>query len=383
MANVLNQKVAPIINKAIAKPSFKRELANFFSSFLNKNRDKFTDIGPVTNIYFPKEYHETLFKIFEVDEKLVAQCMNESSDIFVNNDREQTVKPYNLMLAVAIKCLHDKNMKPERSMVTFLLYMSFFGSTYTKYFKYNPNRQIMEYTINNMSMRYDIKKKGYFKTLQDSAEGVYVNIESRLNNATDSTYQYIVTDSKTRLNSLINNIFGEFKANHEKGNFLNMADDNLDEDNYHIAETDSLQIRNIVNNVTTKIYSETPNIKLLQYACKIAGVSVNETRNIIYLTQKNIKIRGSVELVVEGTVNNFIIDNKQKISNIHSNNFMVMSLLFFKRSSSVESNIKRVKDNIDIILENGMDCKNTKTSTLSSFKRAVFIYIVLMIQQIV
>ena len=93
--------------------------------------------------------------------------------------------------------------------------------------------------------------------------------------------------------------------------------------------------------------------------------------------------RGSVELVVEGTVNNFIIDNKQKISNIHSNNFMVMSLLFFKRSSSVESTFKRVKDNIDIILENGMDCKNTKTSTLSSFKRAVFIYIVLMIQQIV
>ena len=37
---------------------------------------------------------------------------------------------------------------------------------------------------------------------------------------------------------------------------------------------------------------------------------------------------------------------------------------------------------IDIILENGMDCKNTKTSTLSSFKRAIFIYIVLMIQQI-
>ena len=386
----LDKNVYPKINAAIKNPSFKNGLKTFFGKYLNKNRDKFSAIGPCENIFFTKEYQDYLFKLFGVTEAEVKECMKLSEHI-KDSDAEQNVNPFNLMMSVAVKCLYDNKMTQERIMTSFLMYMSIFPSTYTKYFKYKPNKAIMEYTVNNMSIRFDIKKLGYFKTLQESAEGAYTNnipmfeqkMKTKSKQSSDFMYCYYVLDSKNRLNSLLKNIRAEFEKAYQNQNFLNFTDEKTDdEDDYHVNESDSLKVRRIVQNTTTSFFAEMPNVNLIQYAAKIAGISVNVMKSTIFKLQNKLK-REDVYKLIEAILNEYTIVEHNRLDDIHTNSFLVFSLKLYKKNSDDVSNIKTIKDALTTYLNTGTDIMNTTTraATINNFKRGIYIYFVLMIQQ--
>ena len=225
--NVLNEKVYPKIKTSLNKPTSSNEIKKFFSYYLNKNNSKLSDIGPMENIFFTKEYQATLFEIMGVTEAEVKQAMVESTDILVKSG-DQTVKPFNLAMGVAIKVLDEFKRDKDKEMMVFLMFMSFFPSTFNKYFKFNPNREVMTYVINNMSNRFDIKKKGYFNTLRDMASGSYRNIEERLRKSNDSIYVYFSCDMRNRQNSFFKNVRDEFEQAHKSGKYLNSTEDSFD-----------------------------------------------------------------------------------------------------------------------------------------------------------
>ena len=103
----------------------------------------------------------------------------------------------------------------------------------------------MAYTINNMNNRFDIKRKGYLKSLQDLGQGAYNNCIQKLSKGSDKDYAYFSCDMKNRINSYMKNIRGEFDLNYKEGNYLNLDSDNYDEDDFHISENDTLMIRRL------------------------------------------------------------------------------------------------------------------------------------------
>lgn len=385
----LDKNIYPKINAAIKKPSFKQGLNMFFGKYLNKNRDKFSAIGPCENIFFTVDYQEYLFELFGVTSEEVKECMRISSHI-KDSDTGQTVNPFNLMMSVAVKCLYDNKMTQERTMTSFLMYMSIFPSTYTKYFKFKPNRAIMEYTVNNMSIRFDIKNIGYFKTLQQSAEGAYMNnipdfekkLKTKSKQSSDFMYCYYVLDTKNRINSLLKNIRGEFEKSHQNQNFLNFTDEVTDDEkNYHVNESDSLKLRKLVQNITTAFYIQMPDSNLIDYASKISDVSVNQLKSIIFKVQNKVS-RDDVFKLIESIVNEYVVVKEHKLDDIHTNNFLIFALKLFGVNTKAPANIKVIKECLSTFLLKSADIKdvnrNKKTKDLT---RAVYIYFVLMIQQ--
>ena len=307
-----------------------------------------------------------------------------------DSDTGQTVNPFNLMMSVAVKCLYDNKMTQERTMTSFLMYMSIFPSTYTKYFKFKPNRAIMEYTINNMSIRFDVKKIGYFKTLQQSAEGAYINnipdfekkTKTKSKQSSDFMYCYYVLDTKNRINSLLKNIRGEFEKAHQNQNFLNFTDEVTDDEkNYHVNESDSLKLRKLVQNITTAFYIQMPDSNLIDYASKISDVSVNQLKSIIFKVQNKVS-RDDVFKLIESLVNEYVVVKEHKLDDIHTNNFLIFALKLFGVNTKAPANIKVIKECLSTSLLKSADIKdvnrNKKTKDLT---RAVYIYFVLMIQQ--
>ena len=380
--NVLNEKVYPKIKTSLSKPTSSNEIKKFFSYYLNKNNSKLSDIGPMENIFFTKEYQATLFEIMGVTEAEVKQAMVESTDILVKSG-DQTVKPFNLAMGVAIKVLDELKRDKDKEMMVFLMFMSFFPSTFNKYFKFNPNREVMTYVINNMSNRFDIKKKGYFNTLRDMASGSYRNIEERLRKSNDSIYVYFSCDMRNRQNSFFKNVRDEFEQAHKSGKYLNSTEDSFDPEDFHISDSDTVLVRNLVNSSIMKFRSGAPNQMLISFAAKICTVSVNELRNIVLRIQRS-ATTPELQKLMEAILNEFVFVKKQRYAMIHSNVFLTYNLQLFKSNSSKEeSNIKIIKDSLQLFIEKYTDVmiNTSREATINNWRRAIFVFFVLMLQQ--
>lgn len=379
-SNLLNEIIGPKVLTSIKDPSFKSQLKSFFGKYIDKNNQKFSEIGPCENIFFTTDDHAAIYKLFNVTENEMRYVMQQSTEIKYGEN--QNVKPINLLTGVAIKILDENNMPVERDMMVFLMLMTFFPLTYSKYFKYNPNREIMAYTINNMNNRFDIKRKGYLKSLQDLGQGAYNNCIQKLSKGSDKDYAYFSCDMKNRINSYMKNIRGEFDLNYKEGNYLNLDSDNYDEDDFHISENDTLMIRRLRDATVLKFLTQAPDMKLIQYAAKLCTVSVNEMRNIIVKLQKKTDAN-ELNVLIESIINEFVVESKHSINLVHSTQFFSFALLTYKKNSAVDSNVKRIKDILTIYLDRTTDFlrKTTREATINNFKRAIYIYFVLIIQQ--
>ena len=187
---------------------------------------------------------------------------------------------------------------------------------------------------------------------------------------------------KNRINSYMKNIRGEFDLNYKEGNYLNLDSDNYDEDDFHISENDTLMIRRLRDATVLKFLTQAPDMKLIQYAAKLCTVSVNEMRNIIVKLQKKTDAN-ELNVLIESMINEFVVESKHSINLVHSTQFFSFALLTYKKNSAVDSNVKRIKDILTIYLDRTTDFlrKTTREATINNFKRAIYIYFVLIIQQ--
>ena len=63
-------------------------------------------------------------------------------------------------MTIIIRYFRMNKMDGERKSCCLYLALSMYPSLFSKYFKFKPNENIMEYTINNLSDKYKIKKTG-------------------------------------------------------------------------------------------------------------------------------------------------------------------------------------------------------------------------------
>ena len=90
-----------------------------------------------------------------------------------------------------------------------------------------------------------------------------------------------------------------------------------------------------------------------------------------------------LNVLIASIINEFVVESKHSINLVHSTQFFSFALLTYKKNSAVDSNVKRIKDILTIYLDRTTDFlrKTTREATINNFKRAIYIYFVLIIQQ--
>lgn len=374
------KELYPVVEKALDKKENTIMLKNAVSDYLDRNNEKLTTIGPVYQTVFSDMDKEKLYNAIELRPEKILEVLRKSP--YVKADKYILKNPFNTGIALAIRYYTMKNNEEMVNACLIYMALAFYPSIFHKFFQFEPNEQIMNYTINNLSNKFKVKQLGtIYAALIDTAQGAYKLHKPRLVKGSDKDIVGFILDVKTRLNSLMRKISVEFYKVHEKNLYLNTDYDSYEEDNYHESDSNSYAVERLTNAVVLKLVVDGPNMKIVNTAAKICQVSVSELRNYVNSIVIN-ENREKIKQIVESILFLYLFDSQNTENDIRNNNkFLLYCLEMYKKSNTTDKNIIKIKSILDEWLEDlGTYKKTQRLATINNFRRALFLFFVITIQ---
>lgn len=375
---VIVSELYPIVEHNLQKKENVAKLKKVIENYLDKNHDKLATLGPTQKILFSESDKQALYDAVGLEPQQIKAITKKAKNVGWLIDG---VHPFNSAAALAIRYFKITKNKNMANLTMIYLTLSLYPSIHYKYFKYSPNEKIMNYTINNLSNKYKIKKTGVLLTaLIETADGSDENYHNELIRGTDVDINNYVSGIHTRVNMMIRKISIEFYANKDKELYINIEHESMEEDNYREAESNIYAIEKLSNGVVLKLIVNGPNMKLVNAAAKLCKVSVSELRNYTttMITSEN---KEEIKQIVESILFLYLFDDKNRLQEINSDKFLMYCMDIYKKSNTTDENIIRIKSILDGWLERlGTYKKTQRLNTINDFRRALYIFFVVSIQ---
>ena len=292
-------------------------------------------------------------------------------------------------LVVAIRYYtRTKNENMTNAIMMYATVM-IYSMLHRKYFTLGfGKKEVMDYTINNLSNKYDIKRLGsLLEALKKLAQNNHENYAKDIVTDDDDKILDYIEGLRTRVNSFIKNIYGEFKKNYQAGNYLKQDPDSLkgEEDKEYEFErsSNSTKIMQAAQAFNIWFVSNPIDDQGIKLACNYnRDVSVNHLKQIC----EAVKMEHS-ELVEEiaASIMSLMIDNQKgnSLEGVCSISFIPFVFSVFSRSNTSDFDIIRIKNNLSALLEKYSDKFNStnREATKISYRKALLIYLSFAIQK--
>lgn len=378
MSTVFLKELQPKVSSNVLKN--KQILIKGISQYIDKNNEVIYDIGPVERLFMNDEDRSCVFKSIEISPEEIHNVLKvhhliKPSWKIINN-------PFNLACALVIRSLSLAKKDDELMLVLIFLTLSLYTSKHKRHFMYIPNRNIMTYTINNLTKKFKLKKFGsLFEALKDTATTSHETYKDELNKGTDESFIYYINALDTRIGHFVKKISNEFYKNHKEGNYLNTETDTFEKDKYHLADNVSLAISKIADNATLNMLTRAPEDKFITLSANMSEVSVNALRSAV-LTIKDKKDKEVRELFML-ILQLYFENGDHSVESVRSQDFINYCYEIYVKSNTIDKTVIRIKEILDIWLT---DCspqyvKTNRVATKSNFRRALYFYFVFMLQQ--
>lgn len=384
ITSVILKELYPRVEK-----SMKTNLSQWkklMASFIQDRSEALYDIAPIDRIYFKQEDEDKFFQVLKINKSEVTEILQKTYYYYeINNKYDILVKDELAILALTvIRYFIMKNDTKNTELAT--LYLSFIGKIYASahYRSFNiapvDYRHEMEYAINNMSNKYDIVKEGSVIGAVRSLNKTFINTyKSRFKKYSDEDVSYLIQQLKTRISSFIINIAKEFYKAHENRDYITYDSDNLSEDNYHLADSDSLKLERTINSAINKLESSTTDFKLCKM-CADSNVRTDELKAIIDSIMTKPENFTLVKELIRNICTYYFINSKKKD---------VRDIEFLSFSISLKPNSKdklylRNKQIIEQLLLTNSDKYKTRSKRLAtkiSYNTVILKYFVFLIHE--
>ena len=380
--SVLLHKLEPMIRKSLSDNRIVKEIEQIIGDYIDRNAIKLSTTGPVYRTVFLDAETNKFFEALKINPEAVKLILKESD--YIKSQWQIMNNPFN---SVAVFCIRHFRIKKDwhmmKAMIAYLT-LSMYPSLHSKYFKYEPNKAIMDYTISNLSNKYKVKNSStILQALLETTEFCDNTYQKDVIRATDKDVTQYVHAYKTRMNSLIKKIAIAFYENEKQGAYMNEQSDSNDEENFRSTDNDSMVIERIANSVVLKLATDGPDMKIVTLSAKICDISVNEIRNTtLNLCQDNSN-RDDIRSIVSTILYLFIFDNHKPKEMIGSNNFYYFCMEIYKQANTTDKNVIKIKTTLDKWLNkySATYKRSNRVGTLNNFRRALFTFIVFTIQQ--
>lgn len=373
----LFDNIYPILEKNFPSNSNLHQLD--IRKFIDKNNEILFAAGPTLRLYFYDEERDRIFNYIglrklQINDIIKKDKTVESSWMFMT--------PFNLSMVLIIRYYMMNNMKKQMENSILFLALSFYSSLHYRQFRYPPNENIMNYTLNHLSNKFKLKQFGtLIESIKSTALTSHENYIEYLKIGTDVLLNTYLLGLHTRLSGFIKNIAEEYYKNQQEGNYINLEGDDYSEENYHIADNDSFIINRLSDNVTSKIVTKGIDYKLVKLSANICNISVNglqkSLQEIVYKKDKEFKV------LVSAIIQLYLLDKKNTSESISSKRFIDYCLQIYVKSNTNDENIIKIKE----ILDNWLtECsptylKTNRAATKSNLRKSVYMYLVFCIQQ--
>lgn len=383
---ILKDLIYPIVEKTFITQANVRKYKMLISQFFEKNTPKLTTPGPQYLIVFGDADKDEFYKLFGITKEEIVFAMKNviksagSSAEF----KYLTNNPFLSFLYYIIRyfTLHhdDKALNATLGLFSIDVYWSIF----TKYFPNGVIEPVMNYTIDNLTDKFIIKKAGtIFGALTESAKHSYEFHKSKIRTGNDPDCIAFLQRIRNDQNSMFRTISGIYYDNHKKGNAITTRNDDYDPENPILDDitSASTEVQATVNRVCMPMIANGVDISLAEAASAIGNVSVTNLR--IYLMKIFVNERlDEITQIVESILFLYINGEHKSSRDIRSAHFLYWTYALFKKTNSKDGNIVRINTILNRWGEETGIYKAFKSEgSKINYKRAIFTYIAMCIQK--
>ena len=382
--NTLDSQILPMIkanDSGINRNKFRREVV----AYIDRNNDVLSASIPAYRLLFNDSQREKVFDIWKIDKKIMK-------DVRETIDSDKAVRkpimygmvstPHNYLVVELIKYYEQQKDKEMVKALTIHLVFHFYSIVHAKYFKFLPNPDIMEFTINRISNKFLFKQYGVvLKVLEHLAA---VNHESMKNtllkNGDTGVLDYLVS-TNSRLNSQMQTFSREYYEDYENKNAIFKQSDNYDNDNFILTTNLSGVIENKARNAATDFFTT----RVDERVARISAREAQADMNVLVDAITNVKNGKCVEIseLMQNILIAYLNDPDTTESSLGSQLFIGKCLKIYSKSNTKQKAIVEIKRILDELLEaNSKHYQETnREATKINYRKALYYYIVLTMQK--
>ncbi len=395
---------APNILRARSK------INNVVKAYIAKNSSKLGARHPSTKILFTDSDKNAIFNavgikrndlalaIKKVDANDIDTSNHLFSDEFISlcviiagvylrNDKKLLQKIKN---CDKVPLNDNERYNDATSLYFIILYLTIrlYGALYVKFWKYDPNEQVMDYTMESLSGKFLMKKmNNMLEFLKYCADTNVENMWDRLSRLSDVDIFYFSSNLNNRISHALKIIAQKYYEDFKNGNKIGSDDANKTsstDGKPYTGDVASISgdLVQSVRKVINAFYSESIiDPQLLEMSCNRTKLSKSRMLLILKTLRENRKSEPRIKTLFNDIIAYYLTTLNGKINELRSSKFAVAMLKVYSVSNTKDQFVLSVKDNLNDLIKDNLqtivDCGNS--NLLDRVKNSIFCYFVLFI----
>lgn len=374
----LKDKYIPIVEANYPKNEIK--FMRHIAAYRDYNNEKLSTIYPLTYTVFGPKDHAILYECTGINPKELEEDIAKVKLPAGVNKKENFTTQYSVIVMILHWYQKHKGKPERRKLVYHYFAYSMWFTIFHNSFRFDPDKKVMEYTINNSNQKFILKQVGSIDKLL--YYGVSTAVEAYpdlLADLFDCSFYYIIDAVKTRLKGYTINIAKKYYANYEAGNVIMKSEDRglMLESINSDADTSSLAM-----STTTKFFSEKPRRELCNMMAEVCAVSAKELEIVLTMMVDKRDVE-EVQRFYECLFYQYLHEDNRDNDINNKKEFINRMNIIYKKGHTKNKNDIEVKRLLNKWLEEGSKTyrKTTSGTTQNNYRRAVYMYFVFLVVQ--
>lgn len=390
-SEIFKKELYPIIEDKMNDKETINKLSKFTNDFISKNIERLSATGPIGQITFSGNTISHLYQIFDITDQYVDEINSKVlANVYPNKRPDQVmvnagplVKIF--LISILIYGLKHKNQTIV-SLITLLLSFAQYPITFNQFWKIGVKEDVMEYTIEHLSNQFAIRKHGNVMAFIVSMTESSINThKDRIITDKDYTYYDLAIRIKNSFYSAFVNIANAYYDNFENNKTSHSQADDFEDGSLADVEGDTNKINELTSDIFNKFSSNNIEDFLVSIAAKGNGPNMTvdkEKLKSFLITIKAYK-QNRAKPFFESILYLYFNDSKLGQYGLHSEQFLHFGINLYKSISlSKDEHSKNIKSILDLWQNiSGLNDYTNRPATIISYRRAIFMYFILCIQQ--
>lgn len=269
----------PKIAKALTPTAIKALEKNILS-YVDRNSEILLTLDLSRRFSFADQDREVLYEALGFTETELDAEIKRSKQIYSGNKVQS--KPF--YIASMLAASHFLNAKDEKMANMVITYMSInmWTSLHKGFFKYEANKQVMDYTIAHLNNTFSIRDfPSLFAFIQDNTKTVLTTYNERIKKCTDADMTWVIDSTWTRLKGKMKKISSEFYDNHKSGRYLNQDTEEWTSDTFRELDNQSFAVDRLSNKVYIKLTNRQYDRRFIKYSISRSDTSLDKLSHLI------------------------------------------------------------------------------------------------------
>ena len=379
------KKLYPKVEAVLKTPSGRNKYKKCISEFIQKRSASLYDTLPCSRILFGEPDAQELFTAIGIQKAEVTEVILQTYYGNETNFSPKAAKDeFTVLMICIIRYFMMNHMPKETELAT--IHLSFSGKFYPSlhYRSWNtvvPARHIMEYVVNNtLSVKYDIVSEGSVlgavRKIGNTWSSTY---RSRFQKFQDEDVVYIIQQLYSRIGSFMKNIASAYYDAWEQRYdlYIAYASDSMEQDNFHLADSDSLRVGKIVESTVNYLTANGTDYALCR-ACSDVNITTKEMKSIMDSLLGDPKSMVKIKELIMLMVVSYFAYSGTKDKSIVNPKFATYSIA--PKPNAKQPELIRMQELVTELLSENSSAyirRKSRIATRNSFEKALKMYFAL------